>query len=302
MVESTIRSAASALGTAFRKHHRESPMHLPGKPIGRSSLLDPLSNLFKAFGAGDPPPNRQAAITPEFLREVDKTCRNLGPVMNHTADLMMAAYFFAMRACEYVSTSTPGRTRRITLSDIIFRDSSKRVIPQNDPLLLKKASYVTIIFRDQKNGRKMDRRTQSLSGDPRLCPVRGWGRAVRRILASFPDAPPTHRYMQSSDGEQKRHHLHYRLPPAENTTSSLQDKRGKGEIRIWTREPRYKVHPIRSSHGIIPYGSFGRKDQDHWKMVQRCIHGIHSTASTRMDQHHGPRHGTSKRVHRPLIW
>ena len=43
---------------------------------------------------------------------------------------------------------------------LIFRTLSRRVLKLTDPDLLKIADYVTIIFEDQKNGKKMDARTQ----------------------------------------------------------------------------------------------------------------------------------------------
>jgi hypothetical protein len=54
---------------------------------------------------------------------------------------------------------------------IVFRTLSRRVLNLTDPALLKLADYVTIIFKDQKNGKKMDARTQKRSGHAYLCPV-----------------------------------------------------------------------------------------------------------------------------------
>lgn len=98
------------------------------------------------------------------------------------ADLIVGAFFFAMRACEFSKTHTKGKTKRISLDDIVFRDQKKRVIKHDDPNLLKKAKFVTITFRDQKNGKKMDKRTQGRSGHKSLCPVIAWGRAVQRKI------------------------------------------------------------------------------------------------------------------------
>jgi hypothetical protein len=69
---------------------------------------------------------------------------------------------------------------------IVFRTLSGRVLKLTYPNLLKIAVYVTIIFEDQKNGKKMDARTQRRSGHPVLCPVLHWGSAVSRIIATIP--------------------------------------------------------------------------------------------------------------------
>lgn len=96
-----------------------------------------------------------------------------------------------MRSCEYVSTPVRGRTKLLTLDNICFRDKHRVLIPHHSPDLSTRAFYVTITFVDQKNGIKMDRRTQRRSGHPILCPVLRWASAVSRILSSFPDASPS---------------------------------------------------------------------------------------------------------------
>jgi hypothetical protein len=130
----------------------------------------------------DPPTDRQAAVTPELLRATDKMLKDLGSINSHIADLIMGAYFFAMRGCEFCHTEKRGRTKLLTIGNITFRGKSKAVIAQDDPQLLTRARYVTVCFVDQKNGKKMDRRTQGKSGEKRFCPVRAWGRACQRVL------------------------------------------------------------------------------------------------------------------------
>jgi hypothetical protein len=92
-----------------------------------------------------------------------------------------------MRSCEYTKTPQSGRTKRVRIGCIVFRTRSRRILSLSDPYLLTQADYVTIVFEDQKNGKKMDARTQRRSGHPFLCPVLRWGSAVWRILATIPD-------------------------------------------------------------------------------------------------------------------
>jgi hypothetical protein len=162
-------------------------LHIEGQAIGRSSLIEPLTDLFKAFEVGDPPPKRQAAITPEFLKDLDRSSRSMGVLWAHASDLLIGGFFFAMRACEYAKTNRPGRTKRVALRDVTFRDAVKKELSHRDPSLLLKAKFVTITFRDQKNGKRMDRRSQGRSGHNRLCPVLGWARAVRRKIGHDPE-------------------------------------------------------------------------------------------------------------------
>ena len=86
-----------------------------------------------------------------------------------------------MRGCEFLATGRPGRTTPLELRDVTFRDTRKRVIDQTDPDLIRRAEFVTVRFRDQKNGKRMDLRTHSKSGDKRLCPVTIWGDICKRV-------------------------------------------------------------------------------------------------------------------------
>jgi hypothetical protein len=146
----------------------------------------------KAFDNADPPPQRQKAITPKLLRKLFKllavdTKNTATTAHAHTADLILGAFFFAMRSCEYTKTAQKGRTKRARMGCIVFRTGSRRVLSLSDPKLLHSAEYVTIVFEDQKNGKKMDARTQRRSGHKILCPVLRWGSAVQRIIATIPD-------------------------------------------------------------------------------------------------------------------
>jgi hypothetical protein len=47
--------------------------------------------------------------------------------------------------------------------------------------------FVTIVFQDQKNGKKMDACTQCQSGHRFLCPVLRWTSAVQYIINTIPN-------------------------------------------------------------------------------------------------------------------
>jgi hypothetical protein len=184
VVSSTVRAAASGLAAAFRSSFKRSPFHVEGS----SKLLPAVRSLLRAYDKADPPPNRQKAITPKFLRRLYKFAKGTNSVAHaHTADLILGAFFFAMRSCEYVTTKTKGRTKRVRIGCIVFRTRSRAVLSHSDPHLLTHAAYVTIVFEDQKNGKKMDARTQRRSGHRYLCPVFRWGSAVQRIVRTIPN-------------------------------------------------------------------------------------------------------------------
>jgi hypothetical protein len=66
----------------------------------------------------------------------------------------------------------PRRTKRVRLGCIVFCTRSRRVLQH---------------FEDQKNGKKMDARTQRQSGHQFLYPVLRWASAVQRIINTISD-------------------------------------------------------------------------------------------------------------------
>jgi hypothetical protein len=79
---------------------------------------------------------------------------------SHLVDLYLGMFFFAGRCCEYAETPDGRRTKRIAMGDITFRDVNMRIMEVNNEEDLQRARYVTLRFRDQKNGDKYDMRTQ----------------------------------------------------------------------------------------------------------------------------------------------
>ena len=93
-----------------------------------------------------------------------------------------------MRSCEITATTTPGRTKIIRLKCVVFRDATHREIPHSSKQELPMARRVTVTFENQKNGLKMDKRTQERTGDSVMCPVRRLASLVLRVLDRVPGA------------------------------------------------------------------------------------------------------------------
>jgi hypothetical protein len=140
-----------------------------------------VRSLIKGFERDDPPPNRQKAVTPALLRDMHSMAQTMPKWAQHTADLILGGYFFAMRACEFCRTERPGRTRRLTTANVVFRDKESRLVKHDDPRLRVKAMFVTVCFVDQKNGTKMEKRSQRRSGIRTLCPVEAWVSVISRL-------------------------------------------------------------------------------------------------------------------------
>jgi hypothetical protein len=181
MVVGTLRDAASSLAAALRHHLGRSPFHIKRTTV----LLPSIRKLLKAFANTDSPIQRQKAVTPKFLRRFFATtgagvrglCDTAPAVC---AELSIAAWFFAMRGCEFTQVAIPGKTLPIRACDVTFRDIQKRLVPHTSPSIFR-AEYVTLVFRDQKNGRKLEARTMRRTGEFVLCPILRWASIVDRL-------------------------------------------------------------------------------------------------------------------------
>ena len=152
-----------------------------------------MASLIRAYRNVDPPKQSQKAITPRFLtllykHFVDDRGRNEGDSLNaHFVDLYIGMFFFAARACEFCKTRSEGKTKRITMGDLTFRDRNKNTIEINQEEDIERARFVTVRFRDQKNGEKNEKRTQGRTGRRDLDPVIRLAWAVLRIKRRVTD-------------------------------------------------------------------------------------------------------------------
>ena len=137
-----------------------------------------------AIDSVSPARKYQKPITPEFLRCM--ACLASLAILNdpedHATDIIIGAYFFAMRSCEFLDVPEQGRTVNIRLGGIRFYSKEFELIPHHHhPHLIELSAFVWVLFEDQKNRLKCDSRTQAKTNDPLLCPVLRLGRAVQRV-------------------------------------------------------------------------------------------------------------------------
>ena len=135
---------------------------------------------------------KQKAVTPELIKDLITLWGNAQTGIRHTAYLIVGAYFFAMRACEFCKTEHPGKTQVLTTGNVVFRNEQGKVIPHDDESLIEKSDFVTVCFVNQKNGEKMERRSQKKTGATPLCPVQAWGKVILQLVKDFSSAGERH--------------------------------------------------------------------------------------------------------------
>ena len=141
-----------------------------------------FSRQFKEWRDQDPAPRPEHALPNSTVRWLAQMYSN-SPLkkLNIIADLVVVAYFFLLRVCEYTKSSRVTRTVPLRRQDIqLWRNN--RILPHTlpaDELLL--ADAVTINLENQKNGEKGAVVHHTSSGQATFDPVKSMARLVIAI-------------------------------------------------------------------------------------------------------------------------
>ncbi len=164
------------MAQTFRLHKFESPIH---DAAGR---LKPILALqLKENADKDLDPRPQQALPLEVVRRV----RAMRTTAQDEAigQLVVTAFFFAMRSCEYFDAGRGRITTVVTIDDVRFCKDGE-TIPTNNQELMRLADTVSITFRKQKNRDNGTTITQHRNDRPSqadICPVRTLANLVSRI-------------------------------------------------------------------------------------------------------------------------
>jgi hypothetical protein len=153
-----------------------------------------LRRQLRAYKATDPARNCQACLPIIVWLHIARDRTSTLTIA--LGNLITGALFFAMRSCEYSSTTKVDglrKTKILTCENIRFFHNQGKgltLLPHTLPLeVLEQADCLSICFVSQKNSENFTSVTQYRSGKE-LCPVTAWARTVKRILA-YPKTSPT---------------------------------------------------------------------------------------------------------------
>ena len=136
--------------------------------------------LMRAYGINDPPVVRQEPISPRALRVMLKSAKTKRDTF--IANMIIGAFFFACRSCEYVRTPGEPRTRTIAAADVKFFRIRNGKIEITGPDA-SRATGVQLHFRMQKNMSAEDRVSMHATGEE-LCPVRAWAHIISTLASA----------------------------------------------------------------------------------------------------------------------
>ena len=151
---------------------REDPSH---DVTGQSSII--LKRQLQGCKDEDPNEDHHTALPLIVFKEISKDRSSHKQVV--IGQLIVGAFFFTMRSCEYIKTRKSGKNRKRIVENVQFY---KGRIKLNRSANIHSASHVSIIFIFQKNKNKYQTVSHKRSGK-KLCPVKVWADIVTRILS-----------------------------------------------------------------------------------------------------------------------
>jgi hypothetical protein len=180
----TVADALAHVGSAHTMANLRDPRHVPGT----TTMHPRLTRILNGFRKADSAPTRVLPIPLHALHHACSIARmHNTPLSCGAADLIWLAFFFLLRPGEYTIAGLAPHP--FTLADVRFWHNTTPIDPLTaSPEDLLSATFVVLIFTDQKNSVRGETVGHGLSGDPHACPVLS---TVRRVLhlRSF-NAPP----------------------------------------------------------------------------------------------------------------
>ena len=177
LVASTCETAVNNVGKAFTATGRLDPRH---DSCGDTVPL--LQRLFRGYKNNDPGTTQQKAIPWPLIKQMcARPCGNRDSPLDIFSKLMMLAFFFAMRSCEYlkVEKSEERRTSPLRKRNIVFMKD--HTVLDHSSRYLEQADTVTLYFEFQKRDLRNDSVTQAKTGHSRDCPVKAAAAIIRRM-------------------------------------------------------------------------------------------------------------------------
>jgi hypothetical protein len=242
MAATTIKNTINNVVATFRSEGQPNPTR---DSDGQLAWI--LSRQYRAYKNHDPKEQHEKALPSCILTRI--ALNQTSETKQAISQLIIGAFFFACRSCEYLKVSKPSdkRTKQLTVGNIAFFKDGKALHHIAHTSVLHHADSVSITFETQKNERKFDTVTQWRTSHNILCPVKQWAAIVTRIRS----------YEHTSNSTPVSTVLrHNRLDniSAREVILSLQDAvaaHGQDDLRIYRHE--IGTHSIRSGAAMAMY-------------------------------------------------
>lgn len=216
----TVQDALVAVGKGISNLGQPDPRFAPN-----STNQHPiLAGFLKRLRSQDDPATRAYPASLTIIRGLyavlDLDHPTQGRCTTMTLDLIIVAFYWLLRPCEYLHGREDGQTTPFRLCDVQFT-TNNTIYTATDPILndVEPASltHASLTFTDQKNGVRGEQITQRATSDPLLCPLRALARITsHQRLHGAPAETPLHSYYNNNAW----HHIGYTLVTTALRTSA----------------------------------------------------------------------------------
>jgi hypothetical protein len=174
-----VRAGTVADANAFvASAHTMAGLPDPRLILGSHTIDPRLARLVRAYRKLDPAPDRVQQIPLDVLRQACAIAQSAAdPTSLAAADLIWTAFFFLLRPGEY--TDNADGAHPFTLADVRLWVGTTQIDPLTASLdSLSSATFVALVFSDQKNSVRGEVIGHGLSQHQVACPVKA---IVRRL-------------------------------------------------------------------------------------------------------------------------
>ena len=144
----TICAALNGVAQAFRTNKLVSPIH---NARGRFDTI--LAAHLRGYSIDDPE-TRQSQAIPAAAVVARVAAADATELHQAISQLVVGAFFFAMRACAFSEVNGPRRTWTVTVGDVEFRRDGRKIESDDEAEMAAADTVLSLTFRTQKNGEK----------------------------------------------------------------------------------------------------------------------------------------------------
>jgi len=216
----TVQDALVAVGQGISNLGQPDPCFAPHG----TNQHPVLAGFLKRLRSQDDPATRAYPASLTIIRGLYDVFKlnhtTQGRCTTMTLDLIIVAFYWLLRPCEYLHGREDGQSTPFRLCDVQFT-ANDTIYPATDPLLndVEPASltHASLTFTDQKNGVCGKRITQCATSDSLLCPIRALACITsHQRLHGTPAKTPLHSYYNNHAW----HHVGYSLVTTTLCTSA----------------------------------------------------------------------------------
>mmetsp|Transcript_29999 Transcript_29999/g.36561 ORF Transcript_29999/g.36561 Transcript_29999/m.36561 type:complete len:318 (-) Transcript_29999:295-1248(-) len=230
LLHGTVHTTVGAVCSFFREHSLTDPSK---DQSGNRAIT--ITCILKGYKDKDLENSHQKALPLLAFEQIAED--TLSPKRSLVSRLIVDAFFFTMRSCEYTKTTRQSKTKRLRARKFRFYKNNQHIQNHHD---FPNADFVSITFQAQKKEMKNVTVTHEKSTN-RFCPVKTWGRIINDLSKHEKANEST--FVNTYFVRNKAYYIHY----ADITAKLKETVTASGPSLLGFTDKRVGIHSIRTS-------------------------------------------------------